>query len=196
MTRTLHLVGDEKADALLGSEPFALLTGMLLDQQVPMEVAFSGPAKLLDRLGTVDPSAIAAMDPQEFLAAFAERPAVHRFPRAMAERVQALAAEVVARYGGRTEAIWTEGEPTGAEILRRLKQLPGFGDQKAKIFLALLGKQFDLPAPGWREAAGDYAADGCRRSIADVVDEQSLAEVRAFKKEMKAKAKAAKASSA
>lgn len=193
MTRTLHLVGEEKADALLGSEPFALLTGMLLDQQVPMEVAFSGPAKLLDRLGTVDPGAIAAMDPEEFLAAFAERPAVHRFPRAMAERVQALATEVVATYGGRTETIWTAGDPTGAEILARLKRLPGFGEQKAKIFLALLGKQFDLQAPGWREAAGDYAVDGSRRSIADVVDERSLAEVRAFKKEMKAKAKAAKA---
>ncbi|QGF23728.1 HhH-GPD-type base excision DNA repair protein [Raineyella fluvialis] len=189
MTRTLHLVGDEKADALLAGEPFALLTGMVLDQQVPMEVAFSGPAKIVDRLGTIDPAAIAAMDPEAVLAAFAERPAVHRFPRSMAQRVQALAAEIVASYGGRTEAIWTEGEPTGAEVLRRLKKLPGFGDQKARIFLALLGKQWGLQAPGWQEAAGDYAAEGCRRSIADVVDEQSLAEVRAFKKEMKARAK-------
>lgn len=192
MTPTLHLVGDEKADALLSSEPFALVTGMLLDQQVPMEVAFSGPAKLLERLGTVDPGAIAAMDPEVFLAAFSERPAVHRFPRSMAERVQALATEIVTTYGGRTEAIWTDGDPDGAEILRRLKKLPGFGEQKAKIFLALLGKQLGVRATGWREAAGDYGDRDARRSIADVVDERSLAEVRAVKKEMKARAKAAK----
>lgn len=192
MTPTLHLVGDEQVDALLSREPFALLTGMLLDQQVPMEVAFAGPAKLLERLGTVDPGAIAAMDPETFVAAFSERPAVHRFPRSMAERVQALAAAVVATYGGRTEAIWTEGDPDGAEVLRRLKRLPGFGEQKAKIFLALLGKQLGVQAPGWREAAGDYGVEGSRRSIADVVDARSLAEVRAVKKELKAQARAAR----
>lgn len=190
MSPTLHLVGDEAADALLSEDPFALLVGMLLDQQVPMEVAFAGPAKLRERLGDLDPGRIAAMDPDAFLAVFAEKPAVHRFPTSMAARVQALATEITRTYGGDAARLWTEGDPTGPEVLRRLKALPGFGEQKAKIFLALLGKQCGLAAPGWREAAGDYGAEGSRRSIADVVDDQSLLEVRAFKKEAKARSKA------
>lgn len=187
MSPTLHLVGDEQADDLLSRDPFALLSAMMLDQQVPMEVAFSGPAKLRDRLGELDPVRIAEMDPEAFLKAFAQPPAVHRFPRSMAGRLQALAAEVADTYGGDASRLWTDGDPDGAEILNRLMALPGFGEQKAKVFLALLGKQCGLTAPGWREAAGDYGAEGSRRSIADVVDRESLLEVRAFKKEAKTK---------
>ncbi len=183
---TVFLSGDPKSDELLADDPFALLTGMLLDQQVPMEVAFAGPAKLADRLGKLDVHEIAEMNPDEFLEKFAEKPAVHRFPKSMAARVQKLAEAIVDDYDGDTSAIWTSGDPTGAEVLKRLKKLPGFGEQKAKIFLALLGKQFGLQASGWREAAGDYGTEGSRRSIADVVDEDTLQEVRAFKKQAKA----------
>ena len=190
---TVYLSGDPKSDELLAEDPFALLTGMLLDQQVPMEVAFAGPAKLAERLGRLDVAEIAEMNPDEFLEKFAEKPAVHRFPKSMAARVQKLAEAIVDDYDGDTAAIWSRGEPTGAEVLKRLKNLPGFGEQKAKIFLALLGKQFGLTAPGWREAAGVYGEDGSRRSIADVVDEGTLQEVRAFKKQAKAAAKAEKA---
>lgn len=189
---SVFLSGDAEADALLADDSFALLMGMLLDQQVPMEVAFAGPAKLAERLGKLDVAEIAEMNPDEFLEKFSIKPAVHRFPKSMATRVQKLAAEIVDEYDGDTAAIWTSGNPTGAEVLKRLKKLPGFGDQKAKIFLALLGKQFDFNADGWREAAGDYGAQGSRRSIADVVDEDTLLEVRAFKKQQKAAAKAAK----
>lgn len=189
---SVFLSGDADADALLADDPFALLTGMLLDQQVPMEVAFAGPAKLADRLGKLDVVEIAEMNPDEFLEKFSIKPAVHRFPKSMATRVQKLAAEIVDEYDADTAAIWTSGNPTGPEVLKRLKKLPGFGDQKAQIFLALLGKQFNFDADGWREAAGDYGAEDSRRSIADVVDEDTLLEVRAFKKQQKAAAKAAK----
>ena len=190
---SLFLSGDPKADALLAKDRFALLVGMLLDQQVTMESAFAGPAKLADRLGKLDIDEIAEMNPDDFLDIFAQTPAVHRFPKSMAGRVQKLAAAIVDEYDGNPEAIWTEGDPSGAEVLKRLKKLPGFGDQKAKIFLALLGKQFELQAEGWQEAAGDYGDADARRSIADVVDDVTLQEVRAFKKQQKAAAKAAKA---
>ncbi|GAA5164766.1 HhH-GPD-type base excision DNA repair protein [Ornithinimicrobium tianjinense] len=193
MTDTLHLVGDPEADRILAEHPFALLTGMLLDQQIPMEVAFDGPRKIVERLGSVDPDRIAATDPDDFIALCATPPAVHRFPKSMGQRVHDLAGAVVRDYGGDTAAIWTQGDPDGKEILRRLKALPGFGDQKARIFLALLGKQRGLQAPGWREAAGDYGRDGARMSIADVTDAETLQQVRAYKKEKKAAAKAAKA---
>lgn len=166
---------------------------MWCDQQVTMESAFAGPAKLADRLGKLDIDEIAAMNPDEFLDIFARTPAVHRFPKSMAGRVQKLAAAIIDDYDGNPEAIWTEGDPSGAEVLKRLKKLPGYGEQKAKIFLALLGKQFELQAEGWQEAAGDYGDADARRSIADVVDEVTLQEVRAFKKQQKAAAKAAKA---
>ncbi|GAA1139728.1 HhH-GPD-type base excision DNA repair protein [Ornithinicoccus hortensis] len=192
MTAQLHLAGDTAADRLLADNPFAVLVGMLLDQQIPMEVAFSGPRKLEERLGAVDPGQIAAMDPDDFIAVCATPPAVHRFPKSMGQRIHDLAAEVAGTYGGDAAAIWTEGDPDGREVLKRLKALPGFGDQKARIFLALLGKQFELPAAGWREAAGDYGKDGVTMSIADVVDEASLKAVRAYKQEKKAAAKAAK----
>lgn len=188
----LHITANPDADALLGSDPFALLTGMLLDQQVTMESAFAGPQKIRERIGTLDPAVIAAYDPQEFLEVFKQSPAVHRFPGSMAGRVQALAATVADEWSGDASAIWTKGDPDGAEVLRRLLALPGFGEQKAKIFLALLGKQRGLQAPGWREAAGHYGEEGSYYSVADIVDPESLVKVRASKQAAKAAAKAAK----
>jgi len=188
----LHITGDPAADKLLSEDDFALLTGMLLDQQVTMESAFAGPEKIRTRLGSLKPDAIATHDPAAFLEMFKERPAVHRFPGSMAARVQALAAAVQDEWDGETAAIWTKGSPDGAEVLRRLKALPGFGEQKAKIFLALLGKQRGLKASGWREAAGHYGDDGAYLSVADIVDPESLAKVRASKQAAKAAAKAGK----
>lgn len=189
MSPTLHITGDADADALLSDDPLALLIGMLLDQQVPMETAFAGPLKLRDRIGALDAGAIAAYDADKLEAVFRERPVIHRFPGSMAGRVQALCAAVSSEYGGDASEIWTRGNPDGSEILRRLKALPGFGEQKAKIFLALLGKQYGLDAPGWREAAGDYGTEGSYRSVADIVDPGSLTKVREFKRAMKAAAK-------
>ena len=186
----LCLTGDPRADQLLDDSPFALLTGMLLDQQIPMEMAFAGPRKIAGRLGGIDPRAIADMDPEKFAAVCAESPAVHRFPGSMSKRIQDLAREIVDRYDGDTAALWTRDDPDGAEVLRRLKALPGFGEQKARIFLALLGKQYGVNPPGWRSAAGDYGKAGTHMSIADVVDKGSLEQVRAYKKKMKAAAKA------
>ncbi|MGI8946459.1 MAG: HhH-GPD-type base excision DNA repair protein [Ornithinimicrobium sp.] len=192
MTAKLHLVGEPEADQLLSDNPFALLVGMLLDQQIPMEVAFDGPHKLAERLGEVTPRLIAETDVEEFVTVCATPPAVHRFPASMGRRVHDLAAAVVRDYDGDAEALWTDGEPDGREVLKRLKALPGFGDQKARIFLALLGKQRSLEAPGWQQAAGDYGRHGARMSIADVVDEESMTQVRVWKREQKAAAKAAK----
>ncbi len=182
----LQLVQDPAADALLESNPFALLVGMLLDQQVPMETAFAGPKKIADRIGGVDPREIADYDPEKFAALCSERPAIHRFPGSMAKRVQTLAQIVVDRYDGDAAALWVAGEPNGAEVLRRLNELPGFGEQKARIFLALLGKQYGVTPKGWREAAGDYGKAGTHLSVADVVDPGSLEKVRSYKKQMKA----------
>ncbi|MCZ4520021.1 Fe-S cluster assembly protein HesB [Rhodococcus ruber] len=189
MSRTLHLVGDPEADALLAEDPFALLIGMLLDQQVPMESAFAGPKKLVDRLGDLKVDTVADADPDEFAALCAQTPAVHRFPGSMAKRIQGLAVFLVENYDGKPQEIWTRENPDGAEVLKRLKALPGYGDQKARIFLALLGKQMGVTPDGWRKAAGSYGDEGARRSIADVVDEKSLLEVREFKKAAKAAAK-------
>ncbi|KHL12098.1 putative HhH-GPD family protein [Mumia flava] len=189
---TLHLVGDAEADRLLDSDPFALLTGMLLDQQYPMEAAFAGPHKIAERMGSFDVTTIAEADPDAFTTLCSTPPAVHRYPGAMAKRIQALAQLVVDEYDGDVTRIWTDGDPDGRTVLTRLKALPGFGDQKARIFLALLGKQRGVEPAGWREAAGAYGEPGSRRSIADVVDATTLGEVRAFKKEQKAAAKAAK----
>jgi uncharacterized HhH-GPD family protein len=188
----LQLAQDPAADALLESNPFALLVGMLLDQQIPLEVAFAGPKKIADRMGGVDAREIADYDPDKFAALCAERPAVHRFPGSMAKRIQALAQIVVDRYGGEAAGVWSAGDPDGAEVLQRLKELPGFGDQKARIFLALLGKQYGVTPKGWREAAGDYGKAGSHLSVADIVDAGSLERVRSYKKKMKAAAKAAK----
>jgi uncharacterized HhH-GPD family protein len=188
----LQLVQDPAADALLESNPLALLVGMLLDQQVPMETAFAGPKKIADRIGGVDARAIADYDPEKFAALCSERPAIHRFPGSMAKRIQTLAQIIADRYDGDAAALWTTGDPDGAEVLRRLKGLPGFGEQKAKIFLALLGKQYGVTPKGWREAAGDYGKAGTHLSVADVVDAGSLQKVRSRKKQAKAAAKAAK----
>lgn len=190
MTKELHITGDADADRLLSTEPLALLIGMLLDQQVAMEVAFAGPAKIRDRLGSFDARAIAEHDPEKFVALCAQSPAVHRFPGSMAARIQTLCAQLVSDWEGDAAAVWTRGEPDGAEVLRRLKALPGFGEQKARIFLALLGKQYGLDAPGWREAAGDYGVEDSRRSVADITSPETLAEVREFKRAAKAAKKA------
>lgn len=187
--RAVAITGDPAADDLLDRDPFALLTGMLLDQQFPMERAFAGPAKILDRFGTLDPETISGAPPEEFAAVCATPPAVHRFPGAMAARIQELAAHVVVRYAGRTAALWETAE-SGAELLRRLQALPGFGKQKSQIFIALLGKQLAVRPDGWEKAAGAYAEEGSYRSVADVRDPDSLERVRRFKREQKA-AKAA-----
>jgi uncharacterized HhH-GPD family protein len=185
----LHITDDPAADELLSTDAFALLVGMLLDQQVAMETAFAGPLKIRERLGSIDPETIAATDLDELTAIFQQTPAVHRYPGSMAGRVQALAAAIWDEWGGDASAIWTRGEPSGADVLRRLKALPGFGDQKAKIFLALLGKQLGVEATGWREAVGHYGEDGCFASVADIRDAESLAKVRATKQAAKAAAK-------
>lgn len=189
----LQLVQDPAADELLESNPFALLVGMLLDQQYPMEAAFAGPKKIADRLGGFDVREIADYDPEKFAELCSKTPAIHRFPGSMAKRVQALAQLLVDRYDGDAAALWTADDPDGAEVLRRLKALPGFGEQKAKIFLALLGKQYGVTPQGWRKAAGDYGKAGSFLSVADVVDAGSLEKVRSYKKQAKAAAKAAKA---
>lgn len=166
-----------------------MLVGMLLDQQIPLEVAFAGPKKIADRMGGLDAREIADYDPEKFAALCSERPAVHRFPGSMAKRIQALAQIIVDDYDGEAVAVWAAGDPDGAEVLRRLKELPGFGDQKARIFLALLGKQYGVTPKGWREAAGDYGKSGTHLSVADIVDAGSLQKVRSYKKEMKAAAR-------
>lgn len=186
-TPTLRLAQDPAADALLARDPFALLAGMLLDQQFPMERAFAGPHLLLTRIGgeRLDPARVAAHDPEDFARLAAGPPAVHRYPGAMAGRLQALARHVVERYDGDAAALWA-GAASGRELRDRLQELPGFGEQKARIFLALLGKQLGVRPEGWQEAAGAYAEEGSRRSVADVVDGETLAQVRAYKQEQKA----------
>jgi uncharacterized HhH-GPD family protein len=185
----LPLTGDEAADRLLEEDPLALLTGMLLDQQVTMEKAFHSPYELKERLGgRLDAAEIAAMDPDKLRAVFAERPALHRFPGSMAGRTQELAKALVEEYDGRAERVW-ETAKNGEELFANLMALPGFGDQKAKIFIALLGKRMDVQPKGWQEAAGFYAEHGCY-SVADVDGPDSLAKVREYKRAAKAEAKA------
>ncbi len=186
---TLHITGDAAADRLLTDDPLALLIGMLLDQQVPMETAFAGPLKIQQRTGSVDAAVIAGYDPDGLVEMFKTTPAVHRFPGSMAARVQALCAAVDQDWGGDAAAIWTQGSPSGAEVLKRLKGLPGFGEQKAKIFLALLGKQYGFTGDGWREASGAYGEEGSFRSVADITSSESLAKVREHKRAMKSAAK-------
>jgi uncharacterized HhH-GPD family protein len=187
----LCLSQDTDADALLDRDPLALLVGMLLDQQFPMERAFAGPALLAQRLGRteLDPHELAAHDPAALVEIFRGPPAVHRYPGSMAGRVQALATAVVEQYDGDASLIWRDVDD-GHELFRRLAALPGFGSQKAQIFTALLGKQRGVTPSGWREAAGHYGEDGSYRSVADVVDAASLARVREFKQAAKAAAKA------
>lgn len=183
----IHITGDEQSDQVLTDSPFALLCGMLLDQQFPMERAFAGPAKVLERFGSLEPAEIAAAEPEQFASLCAEPPAVHRFPGSMAERIQAVARIVVDEYDGRAERIWTEAAD-GKDLLERMSSLPGFGRQKSQIFIALLAKQLDVRLAGWESVVGDYSQEGYR-SVADVVDAASLEKVRAFKKEQKAAAR-------
>ncbi|MDV6308437.1 HhH-GPD-type base excision DNA repair protein [Gordonia amicalis] len=190
MTPKLCIAQEPEADALISRDPFALLVGMLLDQQFPMERAFAGPAKIRDRFGTMDPVEIADADPEAFADLCSTPPAIHRYGRSMAGRVQALAKVVAEQYDGDAARIWTEAT-SGADLMKRLRELPGFGEQKAKIFVALVAKQLDVKPSGWTKAAGDYSKQGYR-SVADVVDPDSLQKVRDFKKAAKAAAKAAK----
>ena len=194
MDLTLHLAQDPEADELLGRSPLAALTGMLLDQQVPMEWAFKGPRTIADRLGADDLDAheIAAQDPEAFAALLSGKPAVHRYPGSMAKRIQQLCQYLVEHYDGNAELVWKD-VTDGRELLRRLEELPGFGKQKAQIFLALLGKQLGVQPKGWREAAGAYGEARSFRSVADITGPESLAKVRAHKQEMKAAAKAQQA---
>ena len=184
MVGTLYITGDEAADALLNTNPNALLLGMLLDQQVPMEWAFAGPATLQQRLGHLDPAAIAAMDEEAFVAICCEKPAIHRFPASMGKRIHQLCAFLVEHHDGDAANIWREAA-SGRDIYRRLKALPGYGDEKSKIFVAILGKTQGIAPEGWREAAGKFG-DDVPRSVADIHDEASLAVVREWKKAQKA----------
>ena len=190
---TLWLAQNPEADELLATDPLALLTGMLLDQQFPLEKAFFGPYLLAQRLGVtrLDARAIADHDPDDLIAIFTKPPAIHRFPAAMAERTQKLCRIIADDFDGDASALWTSAT-SGAELTKRIGTLPGFGKQKAQIFTALLGKQFGVQPDGWRAAAGDYGVDGSRKSVADITDAASLAEVRSYKKQMKAAAKAGK----
>jgi uncharacterized HhH-GPD family protein len=194
--RTLTIAQDKAADQLLAKDPLALLTGMLLDQQFPMERAFAGPHLMAERLGVdrLDAAQLATYDPDKLTALMTGPPAVHRFPGSMGERVQAMCRILVDEYDGDAAKLWT-GVTDGAELRKRLEALPGFGAQKAKIFVALLAKQYGVKPKGWEQAAGDYALDGYR-SVADVTSAETLAKVRAHKQEMKAAAKASQAARA
>ena len=189
---TLSLPIEDEANELLSRSPLALLTALLLDQQVPFEKAFSSPYQLTLRLGHEPTAAeLAGYDPDALVAVFSERPALHRFPRAMAGRVQELARLIVERYDGDAGQVWATAT-TGAELARRLAELPGFGTYKAQITMALLGKQLGVRPEGWREAAGHFGQEGSRYSVADITDNASLLAVREYKKQAKAAAKASR----
>lgn len=192
-TPKLALSGNPEADRLLSTDPLALLIGMVLDQQIPLERAFSSPLDLKTRLGgRLDVADIADMDPDELAAKFAERPALHRFPAANAKRVQELCRIIIDEYGGQAAAIWAKAS-SGDDLYKRIKALPGFGEQKARIFIGLLGKQLGVKTPGWETAAGKFGQPGTYLSVADIVDPESLGRVRAYKQQMKAEAKKAAA---
>ena len=180
MAGTIHITGDEHADRLINTDANALLVGMLLDQQVPMEWAFAGPATLLERLGHLDPARIAATDVEEFVAVCCEKPAVHRFPGSMGRRIHQLCGALVDDWDGDAAQIWADA-PTGRELRSRLRALPGFGEEKSKIFVAVLAKTQGVETDGWREAAGAFGDDQ-PRSVADCHDADSLARVREWKK--------------
>jgi uncharacterized HhH-GPD family protein len=185
----LHLSQDPDADQLISRDPLALLIGMILDQQIPLEKAFSSPAELKHRLGgTLDAAAIAAMDPDRLAEVFAQRPALHRFPGSMAARVQAACQALVDQYGGDPTRLWRDAADARG-LLANLKAMPGFGDQKARIFLALLGKQLGVRPAGWQDVSAPYGEEGSFRSVADIRDAASLAQVRAFKQAAKAAAR-------
>lgn len=183
MTGSLFITGDPAVDELLSTDATALLIGMLLDQQVPMERAFTGPFTIRSRLGHVDAARIAAIDQEAFVSVCCEKPAIHRFPASMGRRVHALCVMLVADFGGRADAVWADVE-TGDELYRRLRTLPGFGDEKAKIFVALLGKRFGVRPPGWERAAGVFS-DTSPRTVADIDSAETLATVREWKRAAK-----------
>jgi uncharacterized HhH-GPD family protein len=190
---TIAMPVEPEANELLSRSPLALLIGMVLDQQVPLERAFSAPLDLVRRLGHEPTTAeLADFDPVALAGIFSGRPALHRYPKAMAARVQDVARVIADQYDGEPERLWTTAK-TGTELLKRVSALPGFGAQKAQIFVALLGKQLGVQPPGWREAAGAFGAQGSHLSVADISDAESLARVRSYKQELKAAAKAAKA---
>jgi uncharacterized HhH-GPD family protein len=190
LTVQICLAQDPDADRLLSEDPLALVVGMVLDQQVTFETAFAGPKKIADRMNSFDAAEIAECNPDKFAALCSERPAIHRFPGSMAKRIQTLAQIVVDRYDGDAAGLWTAGDPDGPELLRRIKGLPGFGEQKAQIFLALLGKQYGVTPKGWRAAAGEFGKAGSHVSVADIADARSMEKVRSYKKQMKAAKKA------
>ena len=186
----LCLAQEPDADALLSRDPLALLIGMVLDQQIPLEWAFKGPLHMTQRLGRdLDAADIAGRDPDELAKVFATPPAIHRFPGSMAGRVQQMCRVIADDYDGDAAAVWRDAKD-GADLLKRVEALPGFGKQKAKIFVALLGKQLGVKAKGWREVAGEFGEAKSYKSVADIKDAKSLEKVRAFKKQMKADAKA------
>ncbi|NLU67824.1 HhH-GPD-type base excision DNA repair protein [Streptomyces sp. HNM0574] len=190
MNITVRLAQQPEADALLGRDPLAVLVGALLDQQVPMEWAFTGPYTIAQRMGhdSLDAHEIAARSQEDFAQILSEKPAVHRYPGSMAKRVQELCAYLVETYDGKAERVWEEAE-SGRDLLGRLTALPGFGKHKAQVFTALLGKQYGVRPTGWREAAGDYGAEDAQLSVADVTGPESLGQVRERKREMKQRAK-------
>jgi len=186
----IHVTGDDAVDQLLSDDPLALLIAMVLDQQVPLERAFKSPFDLRERLGgQLDVAALASMDPEALADVFSEKPALHRFPRSMAGRVQEVCAVIVDAYGGDAAAIWTSAAD-GKELLANVKALPGFGEQKARIFIALLGKQLGVRPPGWEKAASPFGDTGTFRSVADIDSPDALVKVRQYKQKQKAKAKA------
>jgi uncharacterized HhH-GPD family protein len=189
-TLKLPFSGYDAADRLLEEDPLALLIGMVLDQQVPLERAFRSPYDLKERMGgSLGVKAIADADPDTLAAMFVGPPALHRFPGSMSKRVQELCRALIDDYGGRADRVWTEATD-GADLFKRVKALPGFGDQKARIFVALLGKRLGVAPPGWEKAAGDYGQPGTHRSVADISSPDALLQVRAYKKDMKARAQA------
>ncbi len=184
MTGTLYITGDPAADQLLNTDGTALLIGMLLDQQVPMEWAFTGPATLQTRLGHLDAARIAAMDQEAFVTVCCDKPAIHRFPASMGRRVHEMCAVLTRDFGGRGEGVW-DGVTNGDDLYARLRTLPGYGDEKARIFVALLGKRMSVRPKGWKVAAGKFG-DATPRSVADIHDTASLGKVREWKKAAKA----------
>ena len=187
-TGTLAVTGDEAADRLINSDPLALLLGMLLDQQIPLEWAFMGPFRLSERLGAgLDAYDISERDPEAFTDLVRTKPALHRFPSSMASRMQALCRHVADHYDGNAAAVWASAE-TGEELFRRLRDLPGYGDEKARILTAVLAKRFDVRPEGWEAQAGAFA-DNQPRSVADIDSPEARQRVRAWKKEQKARGK-------
>jgi uncharacterized HhH-GPD family protein len=185
----LHVTGDKAVDKLLSNEPLALVIAMVLDQQVPLERAFRSPFDLKERLGKLDAAELASMDPEALAEVFSARPALHRFPKSMAGRVQEVCRIIVDTYGGDAAQIWKSAE-TGKEMLANIEALPGFGKQKARIFVALLGKQLGVCPPGWEKASAPYGKAGSFHSVADIDSPEALGKVREYKQRMKAKAKA------